>query len=376
MQRVLIIAHSFYNRAGVEEHIRTLARLLSNQYDIHFIFPYQDAIVHRNQLGEVTRFPVKSISILSPKNHSAAEEALRKVLDTIKPDLLHVAHFLGWPLSLFDILAKTKIPRLISFHDYFAITPIYTLEDQRVSETLSLDYSLKYFGKDLSAYLTERRNFLRCAFSDFDKQIVPSQFLADTLKSVFPSEFCLIPYGIEDRPILPVIASENLRFGYIGSLLPQKGWDLLYQAFQPLLQKYPRLELHFFGGLRPTEVTQHDRIFFHGIYDQQQVAEICTQFDIGVIPSRFPETFSIVLSELWQAQKPVLVADIGALGARVKDLCNGRTFRAGDQADLTEKLEWFIINQDWKNWQNERPASAMQMAEQYHLIYQQLLAGD
>jgi glycosyltransferase involved in cell wall biosynthesis len=373
MKRVLIIAHSYYNRAGVEEHIRTLSRVLAKQYDIHFIFPYQDVIVHRNQLGEVSRFPVKAISLLSPQNSPSAEAALQQVLETFKPDLLHVAHFLGWPLSIFEILKKSQIPRLISFHDYFAITPIYTLEGQSVTETLSLDYCLKYFGKDISSYLKTRRDFLERAFNDFQVKIVPSQFLADTLNRVFPADYQILPYGIEERLIFPLVPSQRLRFGYVGSLLPQKGWDLLYRAFQPLLLKYSELELHFFGGQRPADIAQHEQIFFHGIYDQPQLAEICCQFDVGVIPSCFPETYSIVLSELWQAKKPVLVADIGALGTRVRDLENGRKFRASDQTDLSEKLEWFITNQDWRAWVAEVPISATQMGERYHGIYQKLL---
>lgn len=72
-------------------------------------------------------------------------------------------------------------------------------------------------------------------------------------------------------------------------------------------------ELHFYGG-NFNLPEANPNIHCHGVYSQGQLPQILENIDVGIIPSVFPETFSIVLSEMWQGKVATAVSDIGALG--------------------------------------------------------------
>ncbi len=371
--KLLLIAHSYYNRAGVEEHLRTLSKSLAQQYDIHIAFPHQGQIVLLHEAREVQRYPAENISFFSPLRAPQCEQALSAILTKVQPEVIHLVHFLGWPLAIFDLLKQSQLPLISSQHDYFAITPFYTMQNQSPEETLTKEYSLKYFGQDHSDYLQKRRAYLSQAFKIFKTRITASAYLANTLNGIFPGDYKIIPYGIEAFQVMPTPAAERLRFGYIGSLLPQKGWDVLYAAFAKLTQQGKAAELHFFGGNKPENLPVHPNIFFHGVYEQDQLPKILSTFDIGIVPSVFAETYSIVLSELWQAKKPVAVSDIGALGERVEDYKNGRKFKPGDALGLEQVLRWFMEDQSWRSWPTPQPVYAAEMAMEYAQVYQRAL---
>jgi len=91
-------------------------------------------------------------------------------------------------------------------------------------------------------------------------------------------------------------------------------------------------------------------VTFHGTYQPGDVPRLAAQVDVAVIPSEYPETYSLVLSEMWQAGLPVLVSDLGALDERVQDGVNGRKFKAGEVADLAKSLCWFLETDAWRMW--------------------------
>lgn len=371
---LLYICHCYHNRAGVEEHLKTLSAALKGRYQISIVFPENGRICLLSPEQPPLFLPGEQLSILAPLNAPQTRTSLDQVLKIVNPDLVHIIHFVNWPLAMIEQVIQYGKPAVMSFHDYYAVTPHYTMEGESdPTRTTTTDYAKRLFGRDISDYLLQRRELLNTVLGRLKGLAVPSPYLANVLQQIFPYHFDVIEYGI--RPFQfdrPASDQQALRFGYLGSLLPQKGWQSLFTAFQKFKLNEQQAELHFFGGAADLPFPSPG-IFFHGHYDQPQLPQILEKIDIGVIPSVFAETYSLVLSEMWQAKLPVAVSDIGAMGERVIDGVNGRKFSPGDVEQIGQTLLWFLQDHSWKKWPTPKVRLDHEMADQYDSWYQQLI---
>ncbi len=369
---LLYIMHCYHNRAGVEEYVRNLQNALAQDFSIFVLFPEDGQIHLLGPDGTTKRYPGDPPQWPeTPETLSTSNASIDKILRDVAPQLIHVQHFHNLPLSVLAQVLDYKAPSLISFHEYYAITPHYTMQGTTDPlECFSREYAERYFQSDISPYLQWRRDYLAKLLPRFHLRVVPSPFLARTMTEVFPADYRIIEYGIKPFEPLPRTTSQSLRFGYVGSLLPQKGWESLVRAFAALRLPPEKATLHFYGGLRRSDIPG---IFFHDVYEQSDLAKICSQIDVAVIPSLFAETYSMVLSEMWRGQLPVAVSDIGALGERVRDTVNGRKFRPGDVRSIQEVLSWFLENNAWRTWILPSPRTTHEMATEYKGIYDELL---
>ena len=202
--------------------------------------------------------------------------------------------------------------------------------------------------------------------------MTPSEFLAKTLSIIYPAPFRVIPHGVAPFTPLPKSPSATLRFGYVGSLLPQKGWQILVKAFADLKIPPEVATLDLFGG---DQNIVHPGIRFRGVYNKSDLPKICSEIDVAIIPSLFAETFSLVLSELWMGSVPTAASRIGAFQERIHEGTNGKLFTPGDISNLQETIGWFINDTSWRGWKLPQPKSVSTMANEYHTLYRELLNG-
>lgn len=372
---ILYIAHNYFNRAGVEEHVRDLRLALHDRYAIHVAFPHAGQYVllgpDDNSIawpGDQVHWPLAQLETINLGRAFAA------IMTAAKPALIHVQHFANWPLGVLDKALATGLPVVISHHDYFPITPYFTMQGVPTPEDcFSPAECLRLFGADISVPLRRRSEFIGEILRRADVNIAPSSYLAAVLKGVYRSMDCrVVEHGIKSFP-RPLRRSENgpLRFGYVGAVLPQKGAEFLLHAYARAGFSPERCELHFFGGAISTDVPG---VHFHGPYEPGHLPRICSEIDIAVIPSLFPETYSLVLSEMLMGGLPIVASDIGALGARVRALECGRTFTPGDADNLIETLRWFVDHDHWRSWAIPLPRIVQDMASDYADIYDSLIA--
>ncbi|MCB0324093.1 MAG: glycosyltransferase [Bdellovibrionales bacterium] len=370
-KRVLFVVHAYHNRGGVEAHTKALEAGLGPEFQVGVVFPHQGGICFKTGVQE-TLLPADPPQWpVTPYEAPRTAASLAQVLAMFSPHVVHVQHFLHWHLGLLDQLALTGVPVLLSFHEYYAITPFFTMEHAtNPLETFTVEYSRKVFGKDITPYLLQRKEVLHRSFAKVALKITPSEYLANTLQQVYPGTYRVMPHGIEPFEPLPRIArsNEELRFGYLGTLIPQKGWPSLCHAFALVRQRHPKVELHLHGGGTAPEGTA-DGMYFHGVYDAQDLPAILSQIDVGVIPSVFRETFSYVLSELWQGRTPVAAADIGALGERVRTEGGGKLFVPGSIESIAETLSWFVEQSAWRTWALPTPRTLEAMLADYRELY-------
>jgi len=375
--RLLYLVHAYDNLAGVELHTRALEEGLQDHYQIAVAFPHAGQIHVRLGPEAIQPYPADPPSWpVTPYRSPRTEQSLAQLLERVKPDLIHVQHFYNWPLSVIDQAVAFDVPVVLSFHDFYAITPYYTMQGAETPEDTFLPaYSRQVFGSDLTPYLQERRRLLDASLRKVQARIAISPFLERQLSRIFPVGYRVIEYGIKAfaKAAAKPQAASGLRFGYIGGPHPQKGWQSLYEAFPAVLERHPLAELHFFGG-SPADGLTAPGVTFHGRYRQDELPRLTATIDVAVIPSLFAETYCLVLSEVWQAGLPVAVSDIGALAERVVDGVTGKKFRPGDRQAIAATLLWFLEHDAWRRWRLPRPRLLPAMLADYDRLYQELLS--
>ena len=371
--RILYIVHCYFNRAGVEQHVRDLRQSISDFFDAYVLIRESASLDLLLPDNSKKSYPAEPRTwLMNRASEPLTEHALTQALGDVSPALIHVQHFAHWPLSMLDKVTSLGVPALISFHDYYAITPHFTMQGAaEPQECFHSAYAKKMFGHDISTVLRERAEALRRPLAAFTARIVPSPYLSAQLSKIFPLDYRVIPHGTTpfERPETRTRRTP-LRFGCVGSLLPQKGSEFLLNAY-PSFQ-FPResCELHIYGGSSTLSIPG---VQFHGMYDPPQLPSICREIDVAIIPSLFAETYSLVLSEMWMGGVPVCVSDIGALGERVIHGVNGYKFIPGDAHSLRQGLEWFMNDASWLQWQIPRPRTLSDMAAEYRNLYQSLI---
>jgi uncharacterized protein (TIGR03032 family) len=375
--RLLYLVHNYGKLAGVELHTKALVTGLCDRYAISIVYPQEGKLRLLQGVDRVTTYAADPPSWpVTPYRAPRTEQALAKVLGLVQPDLIHIQHFIHWPLSVIDQAVGSGAKVVLSFHDFYAITPQFTMLGARdPEETFSPAFCRTVFGSDISASLQERRQLLSESLRKVHQRVTISPFLQRLLAQIFPYDYRVIEYGI--KPFAPRSAPASrskVRFGFVGVLIPQKGWQTVFEAFPAVHQRFPAAELHLYGGPLPS-IPGQAGVTFHGTYEPEDLPRICAEIDVAVIPSVFAETYCLVLSEMWMAGLPVAVADIGALGERVVDGVNGKKFAPGDVRGIAQTLCWFLEQDSWREWQIPRPKTLDRMLADYDLLYRETLAA-
>jgi glycogen synthase len=138
--------------------------------------------------------------------------------------------------------------------------------------------------------------------------------------------------------------SRNIRFGYVGRFVPEKGIPTLLEAAQKLRRERQDFEVVLVGDgpLRPqiedsirlSNAAEFIRIA--GFLDGQKLADSLNSLDVVVMPSIWEETAGLAAIEQMMRGRLVIVSDIGGLGEIVGDA--GLKFPPGDAQRLTDQM--------------------------------------
>jgi len=147
--------------------------------------------------------------------------------------------------------------------------------------------------------------------------------------------------------------SDQLRFGFIGTLIPSKGVHILIEAFNPVPPNRARLLI--FGVDVPFDgwpgydcdlrrMATNPSIAFMGGFANEQVADVLSSIDVLVVPSIWYENSPLTIHEAFLARIPVIAANLGGMAEYVHHMHNGLLFRPRDPADLRTQMMKLIEN--------------------------------
>lgn len=294
------------------------------------------------------------------------------MLEIEQPDVIHIEHLMGLPLSFVADLNERGIPYVVSLHDYWYVcanAQLLTNTDQTVcrgpdAQALNCarcalarsGYQGASGGAPLLAPIMDRRNRQAIAvLQNAGCSIAPTRFVRDCYSSIAPGdlEIEVLPHGIA----LPPEATKKslveriqpgrkgrLRVGYIGSVAPQKGVHVLVKAVNMLPEA--DVSLTIYGGLDafPEYTTALESMIdrpgidLAGTLDREALWRAIADFDVVVLPTLWYETSVLVIDEVNALGVPVVGSDIGVMSERIKDGVNGRLFAPGDAAALRNIL--------------------------------------
>lgn len=210
-----------------------------------------------------------------------------------------------------------------------------------------------------SLYRT-RREKIRENLNACDAILCPSLTLKQMIETAgIPSEKCLHwPFGIDldlpgQRKASTAPPGSPIRFGYTGTLSPQKGVEVLLKAFSALPPDLLHgAELYIYGDDCIDTATRrrvktwrnrypHPSIHFAGPYTAAGLDRIQRALDVVVVPSVWLENRPLTILEAFSAGNPVLGSGIGGIEELVKD-GGGRVFPPGDSNALNRLIAEII----------------------------------
>lgn len=305
-----------------------------------------------------------------------AASVIEQIMKKLNPDIIHIHNFGAFSLSAFHVLKKLKVPVIVTLHDYTLICPRATFLCY-VNLPCKVPRVACKIGLELNNALIKDKVKLF---------IAPSRFLADRFEEKLGEvKIEVIPNPVEEIEAEAKKDLNTARILYVGRLEWYKGVYTLLEAFRGLKNK--NVELLITGRGPEFETIKRfshidSRIIPLGYVPEEEKRRLLKNASLTVVPSLWPEPFSMITLESFASATPVVASKIGGLPEIVEDGYNGRLFRPGDPEELRNILMVLIEDrEELKKLQD----GAIKSARRYHVdkhaeklkgIYEELARGN
>ena len=406
--RILFAAHQFFpeHYAGVEIVTLGLAREFRTRgHETYVLAPKRSVPVNDIQPGEIEDYefggvPVRRVGRptegssrpyrLDYENEVMARRT-REYMQEIRPDIVHAEHFQGLSASVIPVFKEFDVPLVYTATDFWTFCPVVDLyrHDGAMCKGPELTHCIRciasrHYGTRMKAgveklpdvalkaagglsetplseislslrqvsALKERPGYIRDRMEQVDHIIVYTRLMQDLLlaNGIGSGKIEISPYGIDTSHISTPPHERRipppLRVGFVGTLAPHKGCDILVQAVKSLPQELGvTLDIHgnldrfrhFVKKLR--RLTGDDeRINFAGPFQRERVGQVLSELDVLVVPSRWYENQPGVILEAFAAGLPVVATNLGGMSEFVKHEENGLLFELENSRDLALQL--------------------------------------
>lgn len=366
--KILMIDKYFFIKGGAERYFFELKKLLeSNGHEVipfsmahpdNFESPYSDYFVDNIEFNGLSAFQkaTQAPKILGRIVYSQeAKKALARLIDATRPDIAHL-HMIDHQLSpsILHVLRDYGIPVIQTCHQYKLVCPSYRLFVMHKNEICEKCVTGNFYHPLIER--CHKNSLAASALVAFESYVhkwlkihdiidlfhVPSQFLGGKLveggvkKERIWSQFYTI--NLDDYPYHPQ-ASDY--FIYYGRLSEEKGVMTLLESIAPL----PDMKLYIVGdGPHRAALegyaakNQMQNVQFLGNQGGGRLLELVQNSKFVVVPSEWYDNSPLVIYESFSMGKPVICSDLGGMPELVNDGENGFVFRAGDQAQLRERI--------------------------------------
>jgi len=349
--RVLHVVHAWPPEAhgGVQSYVRDLMRaqraagdapcLLTGSFAPH---PFPQVV----RAGEDDGVPMFRLhrddayaSWHARAFHPEVAGLFTGVLGEVRPDVVHVHHWMFLSTDLVTTAARAGVPAVVTLHDLYTSCPrCYRVDrEQRACErplgpascrrcVPSLGHeSDAELDRAIDGFALQLQNELRLARAIFVSTAATAALLERT--TAMPrGRLAVLPFGYEPRLTAPPgqpPAGPPWRFVYIGELSLAKGTSVLLRAFRRLIERITvPVQLELFGGTDDVayghEVDDLARglpVARRGRYAPAELAAV--RAHAAVLPMPSFQTWCFVLDECRELALPCIVADTPVLRERI-----------------------------------------------------------
>lgn len=404
-KNILYVLHADFradansNVGGTQFHVKDLMTHMRQDQNV-FVLARDGGILRLTAYladEQITfKFPVGPVPTFQQFHDKTLAETYRQILAAFSIDLVHVHHMIDLSFDVFTVARDMGIPLLLTLHDYYYICPTIKLLENGETYCGGCGKNCAACLQDQLGY-AEQTNYLpvwrekcREMLALCDGLIIPSEAAKAVYTGVYPElaeKIRVIGHGMDDlsRPApedpAPQPPKTRKRIAFLGGLNPEKGSRIAYDLIRKSGNAY---DWYLIGGIRDPNLFALDRKNVHKTdwYAREEVCNLLRQhqIDLVCIFSIWPETFCYTLSEAELAGVPVLAADMGALGERIRREQTGwlMDLDTPPKAVLQRIKEIFADDQNYTETRDRvtafRHKTLLEMCREYDALYAALPA--
>jgi glycosyltransferase involved in cell wall biosynthesis len=259
---------------------------------------------------------LRGVALLHPRGRWI--DSVREAMSISGAAAVHIEGTSGVPIA--DVLGL-GVPVVVSVHDFSLFCARPHLIEQPMGRfcgySMDLDRCARCLGRGRDEQ-AERRELARRLLESATGVIFPSQFLLDNHRELFSLPLTNAAVVEPAGPASPRRARAAAGVAYAGAVKRHKGAHLLPEIASRLKET-----LHVFGGgdvdlLRA--LRRLPNVVIHGYYRAAALPSLLDRHRVGlvVLPSIWPETYSLTLSEAWLGGAAVAAFDLGAPAERIR----------------------------------------------------------
>ena len=414
---VLHAIHDFLprHRAGSEIYALELARAQLARHDVTVLCADYDPQREHGHVVWRMHDGVPIVELINNWRCASFEDTyrspvitrrIRHVLQTLRPDVVHVHNLLNLSFDLPACAQELGIPVVATLHDYTLVCASggqrVHRSDQHICHDIEPDRCARCFAESpfyaqaafarvarggRTAALAGRvagivrRSFpalvtraataarqlggmtvgatdiearlaaARKVFRDVDVFVSPSASLGRDFErfGLSPDRIRVFDNGVVPLARTPRPAPKTpLRIGFVGTLVWHKGAHVLIDAVRALPAGSCRVLIFGETGTFP-DYTADLRaravglpVEFMGGFPRERTQDIYAQMDVLVVPSLWLENSPLVIHEAFMTGVPVVAARTGGVPELVTDGVNGFLFESASAADLARMIRRFV----------------------------------
>jgi glycosyltransferase involved in cell wall biosynthesis len=316
--------------------------------------------------------------------------AFERILDEVRPDLLHCFHLMYLTPVLVEVAHKSAIPIFFTATDFWLLCPTYQLlrndealcggpQPEACFSCLVRHYCQAMPRTPLHFEMAARFPAAACRISPKARLLRQLLGQRTSLHSEVMQKFSGVfwsnsfmremfhrngfrckaewmnPFPVPERAAslytLPAPPpEETLRVAFIGTLRESKGIEVFLRAIRNL--KKASVDARIWGAPNRPEYQEKlvglaagdPRIHFCGTFPQEQFDEVLENTHVVVIPSLWYENTPLTALSALAARRILVVSDMGGLSSLVEDEVSGFLFPPGDDAALAAILARLAAN--------------------------------
>ena len=380
--KIAVVVHDYLPRhgGGTEIHAHQGAReLVARGHEVLAIHTERDLDAPEGDLRDGEFEGVRTIELVHQREYadvreswrqSLPGEALRAILKSERPDVVHFQHLSLWGSRCIQIARERGARVLVTLNDFFLLCDDAVLLDPALELCTAAERGECSACLRRHPLCAERRLEAPAGTSDealwaqvaaeryawhkqdllmADAVVCPSRFLAERFLAagmLTERQVRVLKYGYPGarRAPQPSDPSQPLRVGYVGGIYPSKGVHVLVEAMAQLAGE--SLQLSIWGALDwfPSYVDElrakaaGAAVSFEGEYPPEEVDRVLQSFDVLVVPSIWYENLPLTIQEAYRNGLPVITTDLGGMAESVQHEESGLLFPRGDSGALAAQL--------------------------------------